>query len=487
MTASVKMGCNVDFFSSIDLIDNLEEDIESQLKQLSVYTFSNFLSNDDVQKFMRTMGTIPSMPTMRYVYTYYLFKKVGPLMGNTEIVDYFHEKVINVSDATIAQVYDGCHAVSLLERAKICGLIERCTRGQSLNILWNTLRDGMISSSKFHWAVKQQSNTKKIFGIWPIVNDYYFAGPLAFGLRCEGTVKNILKHLILDQYIIFDDCGFLQSPYDGIFGISLDLCANVSQDNSGILQFSPDTCIYEIKCRFKYLFSKSGCDDLAIKYDELYKNPCRETMINFILAIKKPAIEYVAPGRLPSEADYLLAEHKDWAIHPKKKRKLTPLHKDISLCLRANCVVDSTVYILTDPLDCGGQITIKAKFELDVFTNPCHSYFYQLLLQYKVVKDYIHLGPFYSKLGTLKTYIVTAFFRKRHHTDPTDCYVGSEKLENSLEIPVILIITPVVIPAETILNSVEKAATFWAKASEETFEAAPWVSSAVYANGVITP
>lgn len=481
------MGGNVEFFSSSDLIENLEEDIDSQLNQLSEYTFSNFLNDHHVQKFMQNLCTIASMPTMRYVYIYYLFKKVGPLIGDTEIIDYFHEKVISVSDPTFNQVYDSCHAVSLLERARLCGLIERCTRGQSLNMLWNTLRDGIISSSKFHWAVKQQSNTKKIFGIWPIVNDYYFAGPLAFGLRCEGTVKTLLRELILDKSIIFDDCGFLQSPYDGIFGISLDLCTNVSQDDSGILQFSPDTHIYEIKCRFKYLFSKSGCDDLSSRYDELYKNPCRATMINFIFAIKKPAIEYVSPGRLPSEADYLLAYNKDWELHPKKKRKLTSLHKDISECLKVNCVVDSTVYILTDPTDCCGQITIKAKFELDVFSNPCHSYFYQLLLQYKVVKDYIHLGPLYGKLGTLKTNIVTAFFRKRHHTDPADCYIGSEKLESSLEIPIALIVTPVVIPAETILNSIEKAATFWAKASEETFQVAPWVSSAVYANGVITP
>lgn len=157
-------------------------------------------------------------------------------------------------------------------------------------------------------------------------------------------------------------------------------------------------------------------------------------------------------------------------------------------CLRYNSTVESTVYVLTDPVDTQGKIYIKASFNIEIFINPCHSYFYQILLQYKVVTNYVQLSPTNKSLGSVKNFMVSAFFRKRNFTDPAECYIGdTEKLDTDVEIPVALIVTKVRIPHGVIVESIQKAANFWTKCSEEEFQYGPWVPSVLFAGGDITP
>lgn len=482
----------MDFFSEATLTEELEgQDFNEQQNSITSLGFSNFLKHEKVIKFLASNKCRPTMPAMRYTYLFYFFKKIGDFIGCTNITDYYHQHVFSKStklNLTLSNVYNECCAMKPKTMFSISLLIESVTRGQSVNGVWNTLRDGIISSSKYQWAIKQQNSTKKIFQPWPIVNDYYFAGPLAFGLRCESTVKTLLTTLIINQCSVFSDCGFLQCPEDGIFGVSLDLCTNVRLDKNGTLIFNPGTCIYEIKCRFKYLFSKSTCDGLYLKYKQLYDEPCKETFIKFINGVSKPAVEYVENGRLPSEGEFLITSDSDWNLQPKKKRKLTVLHKPVKECIDNNMFVTSKVYVFTDPSVTQGDIKIKETFSIDVFTNPRHSYFYQILLQYKVVRDYIRHEPSTcGKLGVQRNYLVSAFFRKRNLDDPQYCYIGDITLDRSVEIPVLLLVTPVYIPHAFAQNSINRAARFWEKSAGETFGFTPWVSSSVFASEGLTP
>nr|CAC84332.1 alkaline exonuclease [Saimiriine gammaherpesvirus 2] len=476
--------------SPINEIGNM--DMSDQQTQLCSSSFSHFLKHPKVQHFISTYSELVKMPTIRYVYFYYLFKKIGGFIGNEKIGTYFSKNVCNNIAAKgvpkLADVYKACEKMNLRQQSEICLLIEEVTRGQYLNSLWDALRDGTISSSKFYWATKKQNSTKKIFEPWPIKNDYYVAGPLAFGLRCEEVIKTVLNELICTpkQASCFD-CGFMQSPLDGIFGVSLDYCTNVETNKDNLLVFHPDTEVYEIKSRFKYLFDKSECDTLYKKYKELYSNPCVKTLIKFIFSVSRPAIEFVPSGRLPSESDYLLAYDEEWNLRPTKKRKLNASHEMIKKCIEYNSYAGSQIYILSDPAENNGQITVKTKFKAGIFMNPRHTYFYQVALQHRVVQSYIGLSESPRSLGTQKNFIVSSFFRKRHFSDPPVCYIGKKQLEKTVEIPVFIIITPVYIPRSALLETISQAVNFWEESAKEAFTEYPWAPCALFANGDLTP
>ncbi len=223
------------------------------------------------------------------------------------------------------------------------------------------------------------------------------------------------------------------SPTDGIFGVSLDLCVNVESQGDFIL-FTDRSCIYEIKCRFKYLFSKSEFDPIYPSYTALYKRPCKRSFIRFINSIARPTVEYVPDGRLPSEGDYLLTQDEAWNLKDVRKRKLGPGHDLVADSLAANRGVESMLYVMTDPSENAGRIGIKDRVPVNIFINPRHNYFYQVLLQYKIVGDYVrHSGG--GKPGrdcSPRVNIVTAFFRKRSPLDPATCTLGSDLLLDAL-------------------------------------------------------
>ncbi|BBB06486.1 deoxyribonuclease [Rhinolophus gammaherpesvirus 1] len=480
----------MDFFSQTPLCEELEglsmEDSKSKLEQ---FTFSNFLKSHAVREFITKNCKIPRLPTMRYVYIYYLFKRIGDYIGDDTVCSLYTELTrVGTEDVlNIKEIYDVCDKLSPYVQCSICLAIEAITRGQSMNVLWDILRDGIISSSKFYHAVNSQNLSKKLFQPWPIVNNYYVASPLAFGLRCEETVKNILKEFVCKGKNVLCDMGFMQSPKDGIFGVSLDMGAHVTIDQDNILKFKPSAEIYEIKCRFKYKFSKTECDPIYMMYRDLYNNPGKKSLMKFIHCINKPTVEYLPTGKLPSKNDYLLTIDRDWDLNPKRKRNLTGLHKSLYDCLELNKYTSSKVFVFTDPADTDGKIDIKATFDVNLFINPEHSYFYQILLQYKVVLNYIqHHSD--SGLGHLKNFIVSGFFRNRNYSDPVNCSIGeSVSLDSSVEIPVLLIVTPVYIPHPVVEKSLQKAAHFWSVSAEEEFVYSPWVPSSLFADGDLTP
>lgn len=480
----------MDFFSDKSLLDALGHlPVEEQKQKLSEFNFSNFLKTHQIRDFLMTYKKIPAMPTMRYVYLYYLFRRIGEFIGESEILDIYEAEAHNFYKLpTVSQVYELCSKFDNTIINKICLVIEKITRGQHENYLWDILRDGIISSSKLLWAVKQQAGVKRLFNPWPIQNNHYVNSPLAFGLRCEDVVKEVVCDLIYKNGEACFGCGFLQSPLDGIFGVSLDLCFGSRKDADNLIVFEPSSTIFEIKCRFKYLFSKEECSLVYQQYKNLYNTPDKQNFIRFINSINRPAVEFLPEGRLPSETDYLLTFDHDWNLKSTKKRKLDCTHFIIQDALAANMHTTSTVFVLTDPAETGGKIDIKGKIKTQLFINPCHSYFYQILLQYKVVSNYISLSSTPNQLGSVKCFIVSAFFRRRHFSDPAECSVAdNEPLSLHVEIPVLIILTPVYIPKSVLSDSILRAAKFWSDRSEEELIIAPWVPGALFANGELTP
>ncbi|ARW78100.1 deoxyribonuclease [Common bottlenose dolphin gammaherpesvirus 1 strain Sarasota] len=472
--------------------------VEEQLEAIRLCTFSKFLKSREMVQFMSTMPSMPEMPAVRFVYMYYLFNKIGEFIGDVRLCGFLN-KIIkeNPSDEAapvssergpqLGRVYAACRGLRPAQKATLGLILESMTRGQHENVVWDLIRDGTVSSSKFFKTLKKQIKPKNIFEPWHIENNHYVASAVAFGLRCENVVKNTICQLIHPRKVSVPQLGFMLSPMDGLFGVSPDLCLNASLRDDGTVNFRPDCEIFEIKCRFKYLFSKSEFDPLYPLYQKLFNDPCKQTLINFIGGISKPAVEFVPEGRIPSENDYLLTFDNDWNLKPQRKRKMCALHQAIQHAIKYNSAAESSVYLFTDPHDTNGRVDIKAHFKASLFINPKHSYFYQILLQYKIITNYIQNNPSPQHLGKPKAFIASAFFRKRHSSDPCTCYIGSEELDASQEIPVALLITPVFLPPTLILDSINKAAEFWKFCAQEEFSPAPWASSTLFASGDITP
>lgn len=473
-----------DLFSEDYLVDTLDGlTVDDQQAVLASLSFSKFLKHAKVRDWCAQAKIQPSMPALRMAYNYFLFSKVGEFIGSEDVCNFFVDRVFGgVRLLDVASVYAACSQMNAHQRHNICCLVERATSSQSLNPVWDALRDGIISSSKFHWAVKQQNTSKKIFSPWPITNNHFVAGPLAFGLRCEEVVKTLLATLLHPDETNCLDYGFMQSPQNGIFGVSLDFAANVKTDTEGCLQFDPNCKVYEIKCRFKYTFAKMECDPIYAAYQRLYEAPGKLALKDFFYSISKPAVEYVGLGKLPSESDYLVAYDQEWEACPRKKRKLTPLHNLIRECILHNSTTESDVYVLTDPQDTRGQISIKARFKANLFVNVRHSYFYQVLLQSSIVEEYIGLDSGIPRLGSPKYYIATGFFRKRGYQDPVNCTIGGDALDPHVEIPTLLIVTPVYFPRGAKHRLLHQAANFWSRSAKDTFPYIKWDFSYLSAN-----
>nr|WOZ69481.1 ORF37 alkaline deoxyribonuclease [Ovine gammaherpesvirus 2] len=485
----------MDFLHKATLLEQtITLDIEDQVKKLSTYTFSNFIRCPEVQQAISD-GTIQrDMPHFRFVYIFYLFRKIHTFIGDSEVLDVYTQAMGSecASTAKLPDVVRACVAMKPPLKAKICEHIERLTRGQSDNVLWEVLRDGVISSSKLLKFVKQQTPDSKIFHPIPIQKDHYVASPVAFGVRNESTVKTLVSELVLEENVkCITDFGFMLSPNDGIFGVSLDMCANACLTSNNIVQFEATTHIYEIKCRYKYLFAKCDYDPIYNYYLALYNAPGRQPLIDFIQAIQKPAVEYVPRGRLPTQNDYLLSFDKCWDFGPpRRKRRLVSGHKVTEQCMKYNCYTESKVLVLTDPALTSGKIEVKNSFFVDIYINPRHAYYHQCMLQYKIVTNYVQLSRDHSCRHTHPSvFLVSAFFRKRNSADFPKTYIKTERgfLDCSVEIPVLLIITPVFIPHEPLVETLEQAIGFWQTAVEEEFCHTPWAPTSLSAVGDITP
>lgn len=441
------------------------------MRLLSEYTFSNFLNTCQVQSFIQENAEHGEMPYIRYTYLFFIFKKINQFIGDSRVLSCFPKELTEKAQPSLGEVFEACRGMNESSRWELCLVLESLTKGQDNNTLWNVMRDGIISSSKLYRALKVAHSTQNLFQPCPINNDYYVAGPLAFGIRCEGVVKNIISDLIYPGKSCAKDLGFMQSPCDAIFGVSLDMCMNVQEDNI----FTTESEIVEIKCRYKYLFTKAEYDKLYPLYSALYLTPNKQNLIKFINGISRPAVEYVSTGRLPSENDYLLTTDREWNVSPKRKRKLNELHSIIGECLRKNAINESRVYLLTDPSETGGLIDIKSEFSVDLFINPKHAYFSQVLLQNKVVSDYVKISGLDSK-PKIKNFVASGFFRRRDSEDPLLCFIGGKtQLNQDSEIPIAVIITPLNIPEGATEQNLQRAVDYWSRCSRDAFAYAPWV------------
>lgn len=460
-----------------------DKDLEEHRAFINTLTFTNFLKSPAVEKYVKEHGRV-RMPSIRYAYLYYLMTKLGPYYGNSKYTAYF-ESVCKYGHSSFPEVYTSCQNIDPHIMTKLCLILETMTREQSDNDLWSMLRHGIISSTKLYQTVKPGRHYK-IFEPRPLNTDFYSGGALAFGLRSETVVKELMDSFVL-RGTGRKNLGFLMSPLDGIFGVSLDMCSHVAIGNDG-LEFQGNATIYEIKSRYKYLFSKREYDCTYKAYMDLYESPNKRNFIHFITSIPRATIEYVEQGRAPTENDYLLTDDPAWDICQKKRRRLL---RDTEVCrdLTFNRQVDSRVLILSDPSVEDGNIYIKSELILPIYVNPRHSYFFQLMLQYKVVKNLIQITATQHFLTSRYpgTSVVTAFFRKRESSDPTPCYIDKKPITLT-EIPVILLITPVYFPPDTVLNRLKTAVRSWASEAADVIpNTAPWAPVALVASGDITP
>ncbi|AZB49209.1 BGLF5 [Phascolarctid gammaherpesvirus 1] len=467
-----------------DIIDYVgDQDIDRQLMFISNLTFTNFLKTEAVEHYVMQYGRV-EMPFIRYAYLYYLMKKLGPFQGNTEYTTFF-ETICKRGNRSFTEVYTSCRLIGPYAMTKLCLILESMTREQSYDYLWAMLRHGTISSTKLHQTLKPGKHFK-IFEPRPLNTDFYTGGALAFGLRSEPIVKQLINSFVL-KGTGGQQVGFLMSPLDGIFGVSLDMCSHVNSGEDGLV-FQGNSVIYEIKSRYKYLFRKMEYDCTYKAYRELYDNPTKRNFIHFITSIPKAAVEFVEQGRVPTENDYLLTHDPDWDVCHKKRRRLL---KDsvVSRDLYYNQHITSRVIILSDPSLEDGSIYIKSELQMPLYVNPRHSYFFQLMLQYKVVKNLIQTTSTRQFLNSTYpgTNIVTAFFRKRESSDPTTCYINNTAITPS-EIPVILLITPVAFPHDSVLTRLKTAVKSWSSEAEDIVPAtAPWAPDALVARGDMTP
>ena len=452
-----------------------EHSVEDAAPQhaLQTLSFTKFLQDNDVQKFVTREPKLPW--ALRYTYLYYALRKCAAYIGMPRLEDAIHE-IIHSSDTCLPPlpaVYDACLSSSLQVRRHVCLALEFATRGQYNNDLWEIIHDNIISSSTFLKAIKKQNFARKLPAEMNVENSYT-GGPLAFGLRGEGIIKQIISHLLYPDVPTFSEFGFLHSPTNGLFAASLDMCTNVTTDAAGHVRFSADSAIFEEKCRFKYLFSKQQANALSEAYSDLYEAPSEETFKRFIYSVSHPAVEYVDPQRLPSERDYLISQNPFWEFKPQKKRRLTLIYQDVEQCIKANRDSQSTLYVLSDPALTGGNIFIKDRLPVSIFINPRHTYFFQIALQASVVSEYLDCSDTTECLS-VKTYLTTGFFRKRARTDPVN-YLIDDKIPLTCvaEIPVLLLVTPVYIPRHILTTKLAQAGDFWATWAAERFGILPW-------------
>lgn len=471
------------FFSPVALTDETGcVDTAGTDAVIASLSFSNFVRHEKVKQFLATRSGDPTLPSLRYVYLYYMFKKTADYMGNALL-----KSAANALFPTdpheipsVQEVYAACCCLPIELKERLCLRIEAATRGQHNNILWETMRNGVISSSKFPRAVKQQtvasrqSLTAQLFSQYVPDTNPFVATPIAFGLRCEPIVKKLISLLVCRGRPTFENFGFLHSMDDGTFAASLDMCTNVIESETGSLVFLGNCDIYEVKCRHKYLLSLVERNPLTLAYLELYHAPSEATFISFINAIANPAVEYVQSGRVPSENDYLITQSTDWNLKVQRKRRITVSHSAADQCIKVNSQTHSVLYVFTNPSETQGQLHVKARFKLPVFVNPRHSYFYQVALQYKVVSDYVAVSQAATSL-TVNAYIATAFFRRRTTGDPAPyTLAGVETIEGNSEIPILLLITPVNIPRAVLEDKLTQASCCWTACARDFFEQAPW-------------
>lgn len=456
------------FFSGVPLDEEVSDyEFEDHMAALASYTFSNFIKSPEVQDFLKQVKNGDSMPHLRYAYIFFLFKKINMFIGDSSPLSCFAVSLCEKSAPSVGEVYDFCRAMSDRTRWKLCLALESLTRGQDNNALWSLLRDGVISSSKFWRAVKDiGGSSNHLFDPLPIVNNYYVAGPLAFGLRCESVVKDVITGLIFPQKSSIKNFGFMQSPMDAMFGVSLDLCLNTGAED---LLFTPRSELFEIKCRYKYLFSKASHDRLFPLYEALYMEPTKRHFINFIFGISHPAVEYVPADRVPTDNDYLITADPDWNLSKKRKRKLNNTHALIEQCIRQNSTSESVVYLLTDPAKHHGVIGIKSSLTLNLFINPKHPYFSQVLLQNKIVGEYVEFVDGGADQD-VRSFVATGFFRQRDSCDPKVCTIADQTLPTDTEIPVAILVTPLHIPRGVSEESLRRATTYWNNCFQETFD-----------------
>ncbi len=154
------------------------------MEEMTSYTFARFLRSPETEAFVRNLDRPPQMPAMRYVYLYCLCKQIQEFSGETGFCD-FVSSLVQENDSqdgpSLKSIYWGLQEATDEQRTVLCSYVESMTRGQSENLMWDILRNGIISSSKLLSTIK--NGPTKVFEPAPISTNHYFGGPVAFGLH----------------------------------------------------------------------------------------------------------------------------------------------------------------------------------------------------------------------------------------------------------------------------------------------------------------
>lgn len=358
--------------------------------------------------------------------------------------------------------------------------IERDTRGQANNPLWHMLRQNSITASKiFSMYVNKKINTYDSML-------RYCSDAVNSGLKHEQVIKDILNYYVTKKNeTISGNIGFLVDPASCILGASLDYCTGLSVNENNLIVVSKEVAIYEIKYRHKYVKEKS---DPVLA--ELVRECTEQSFANFILSHAIPAIEYRTAGSIPSSQEFLLTYND--LYRPKKRLRtcLVPelLKEDIKMQLYLNEEQKSTVIIFghkEEEYIRRGEICKKlyiyerARFTVDVFINPKHPYYFQILLQhYVMTKFYMYDNSDYARFNNSPTlHIVSAIFRRKN---PDEIYYVINNTEYcDEEVPVCVIVTPVVVDYTFTSKIITELYTLWQRDIKESTDIEAWVPDAV--------
>ncbi|QQL09904.1 Ba134 [Baboon cytomegalovirus] len=398
-------------------------------------------------------------------------------------------------------------------------LLEKESRGQSRNVVWHVLRLDSVSATKIYEAF--------ISGFPPSpVHQPSRAGAspgIQFGLQHEGVVKTMVEfHVTHGREPVRDGLGLLIDPTSGLIGASIDLCFGVRKSSSGdarsSLRISPCASVYEIKCRYKYLRSKT---DPFVQ--SVLQRADAAAVAKLLLSHPVPGVEFRHDAEVPSAREFLLSHDPLFKATLKRGRPIKPpdalrdyIHDLLYLnkTERSEVIVfdaknvDDTINaslsptgpVAEDAVETGsdsqsslhdentpdllGKLTIYevSRFSLPAFVNPRHQYYFQLLIQQYVLSQYYiknHPDPERIDFRDLPSaHLVSAIFRERDESEVGRPLHLGGRVFHCDHIPLLLIVTPVVFDPNFTKHVVCTVVDRWSRNLSRKTNLPVWVPNA---------
>lgn len=455
-----------------------------------LFLMENFIGYQDVRK-------IPFC-SIKLVYIQYILNKYNSTSGyvvGEGFLKMFHDMYCGdvVCDCDLADVRDEdvtARCIGMAERLRRTGrtekLLMKClekeTRGQVNNVFWHILRKFTLTATKFFTICTSR--------IVPGESLAPYSGDASmFGNRHEGLVKCLVETWVeYKREPIKGGLGLLIDPTSGLLGASIDLCYGVDEFEN-LLTVGEGARIYEIKCRYKYLRTR---DDSFVQ--ALLQDPSEQSFARFILSHPVPGIEYKEKNSIPFSKEFLVTRDVAYRLRKRKRACTLPaiIKKEITDIISLN-ENERSLVVLFDCVEkkCsdGGtaasvlELFERKRFNINAFINPRHTYFYQVLIQQYILSQYYirdHVNPEEIRESDLPvSRIVSAILRKRSvDEEGLILHVGTETFLSE-DIPLAIIVTPVVFDPKFVTNSITSSIEIWQKDLARRTGLSLWVRSAV--------